>query len=107
LLIFKLILTIPADWFPSAATCFAIFFGISFAFLGLILATAIPGVFRSLRKLLKQSVARVRRSGRTLADLSLLQKRGEEIEGMVFFPDQALDEMEGYEESSDVTSDAA
>lgn len=100
-------MTIPTDWLPSAATCFAVFFAVSFSILGLIMAAAIPGVFRSLRKLLQQSVARVRRSGRTLADLSLLQKRGQEIEGMLFFPDEEGDLFEYYDGSSEVTSDAA
>lgn len=104
-------MVIHPEQLPSPAVSFAVFFAVSFAFLGLIFLIALPSVIRSLRRHLLQSIARVRRSGRALADLRLLEERGDEIEGLCFFPDGEPGftggEFDGYDEISEAASGAA
>ncbi|MDA8632555.1 hypothetical protein N9406_01625 [Verrucomicrobiales bacterium] len=72
---------------PSAATCFAIFFGVSFTILLAIVCAGIPSVYRSVAKHVRQIVARRRRFRRMLADCSSLQERADAIEGIVIHMD--------------------
>lgn len=93
--------------FPSAATCFVFFFGVSLLILLAILVAAAPGICRAVGKHLRQFFARRVRGKRILADRVKLQQRANALEGVVLdFTEESPEKGEGAAESGEISSAA-
>lgn len=99
-----------ADFDPSAAKVFGIFFSLSFATLGLILLIGLIGKVSHLRRGIRQIVARRTRKHRMLADNHQLTADAMKLEGLYLFDEgeYGLSPEEVYTDAKDSpASDAA